>query len=71
MKNLSMSVVEEFASHQALVAQDESVDYNILSGEEFFALEDSTYSEVIPEEVRHHEALVAATPLKFLRPEFL
>ena len=70
MKNLSESVVEEFRSYQSLVTEDESVDYNVLSGEEFFARQDEVEDECVPEETRHFEKLVESIPLKFLRPEF-
>jgi hypothetical protein len=67
MKDLYDGVVEEFQYYQDLVQQDESVDYDILTGEEFKAREAETFLEVVPEEVRHHEALVESIPLKFLK----
>ena len=71
MKNLSESVVEEFASHQALVAQDESVDYTPISGEEFFTREQDIFDECVPPEVRRYEAVVESIPLKFAKSCYL
>jgi hypothetical protein len=67
MKDLYDGVVEEFQYYQDLVQQDESVDYDILTGEEFRAREQEVFDEVVPEEVRHHEALLESIPLKFLK----
>jgi hypothetical protein len=71
MKNLNESVVEEFRSYQNLISEDESVDFNILDGEEFRAREADILNEVIPEETRHFEAMLESIPLKFVSKHFI